>query len=372
MSCPRSAALLVAMLPWVANAAPSLTLFHAPTPTYTTIDMVSVSGDGRYIVGELGSNSTLRARRWEVGQTDSTDIGLIAGYPYSTAADASADGSMVVVNARAAGTYRPQPFIWHESGTKTVLPLPTGATFAYATDISTDGTTVAGWTNLNNLGRYWRWSASTGTVLDGMPGGYMDSQFSHLMSGDGRFTVMGAVRFDSITQTGLDIGRLMGADNTPSSAPSILDISNDGRAAAGNIRELYVGGGMYSGRVAFRWTESGGLEPLAPPDGAHNYEARHISGDGSVVLGADNGSPFIWTQDAGIRPLAEVLAQHNLPDYGLSYVSFRGISDDGSVITGRGNLPTGELVAWVLTLPVPEPAVMGALIGAAIMVLRRR
>jgi len=81
---------------------------------------------------------------------------------------------MVVVNARAAGTYRPQPFIWHESGTKTVLPLPTGATFAYATDISADGTTVAGWTNLNNLGRYWRWSASTGTVLDGMPGGYMD------------------------------------------------------------------------------------------------------------------------------------------------------------------------------------------------------
>jgi uncharacterized membrane protein len=364
--------MLLAMLPAGAYAAPSFTIYRAPTPTYTTIDMVSVSGDGRYIVGELGSNTTLRATRWTVGSSETVDIGLIPGYPYSTSTDLSQDGSAAAANGRAGGTYQPRPFLWNEAGSKSPVPLPPGATFAYATDISNDGTTIAGWTNLNNLSRLWRWTAATGTVLDGMPGGYMDTQFAHLMSGNARYTVMGSRRFDSQTQTALDIGRLIGADNTPSSAPSILDISNDGKAVVGEIREFYVGAGMYSGRIAFRWTEAGGIEPLATPTGAHNYYARHISGDGTVVLGSEDGAPFIWTEQAGIKPLADLLAENGLSDHGLSFIAFSSVNDDGSVITGRGYLPSGELIGWVLTLPVPEPTVLGMLLAASVTLNRRR
>ncbi len=100
--------------------------------------------------------------------------------------------------------------------------------------------------------------------------------------------------------------------------------------------------------------------------------ARHVSGDGSIVVGsasleslnADSSvsptnninAPFLWDEARGMRDLADVLQL----DYGLDLSGWTlneatGISDDGSTIIGNGRNPAGQSEAWRAVLARTTP-----------------
>lgn len=349
------ALLTTASITFPAHATPLFTIIHPTAPTYRYLDINGVSGDGRYLIGNLYDNIPLRATRWTIDSAAVTDLGLISGRPYSRGIALSYDGSQAAAEGISAGTYQPQSFHWSESGTKTTLPFPPTTSFAYSTDISSDGSIVLGWTNTTNNTAIWRWSAANGTTFeDPGPTGH-DIQSTRSLSGNGRYSVFGPYRHDSLTNTTLDIGRLTDANGLPSYSPSLLSISHDGSTAIGTIRELALGGGGYSGTVGIIWTQSAGLQTLFPPSPSHNYLPRFLSADGSTVLGTDNGYPFLWTRDLGQVDFLTYLESLGIDTSDINYLNFGGISDNGKVIAGVYSTDANQRVGFALSLPIPEP-----------------
>ncbi|MDW8106248.1 MAG: hypothetical protein RMK45_02090 [Armatimonadota bacterium] len=166
--------------------------------------------------------------------------------------------------------------------------------------------------------------------------------------------------------------------------PSRGGVSADGTAVAGGVN---LGGLL----VAFRWTESGGLQLLNRS--AFSY-AWDISADGSTVVGYyaggsgafrwrpdqnefidlgslgggvsvafgvnDDGSAvfgwsrrpdgqyraFIWTEAEGMRDLNEVFAE--VVSDGSVLFNVRAVSQDGRYLVGWGDRPNGRREAFVL------------------------
>jgi probable HAF family extracellular repeat protein len=91
----------------------------------------------------------------------------------------------------------------------------------------------------------------------------------------------------------------------------------------------------YSGRQAFRWTDTQGIDCLGSLPGSSNSMAYGVSADGSVVVGNGNaasgeGEAFRWTAAEGMVSIGD------LPG-GWFYSEAYDISSDGSVIVGVSN-----------------------------------
>lgn len=131
--------------------------------------------------------------------------------------------------------------------------------------------------------------------------------------------------------------------------------------------------------------QSIGSLPYPPSkDGLGQSIAHAVSFDGSVIVGEaqthlmertyDNGyEAFIWDEADGMRSLTQVLVDNfglgqELRGWTLSNAS--SVSDDGTVITGWGVDPQGEVEAWIAV--VPEPGFGLLLLGIAPLLLRRR
>jgi uncharacterized membrane protein len=102
----------------------------------------------------------------------------------------------------------------------------------------------------------------------------------------------------------------------------------------------------------------------------HNYsEAKGVSADGSVIVGASEGGAFRWTQETGMVSLKETLIGKGLDVSGWQLDYATAISADGFTIVGGGINPAGQSEAWVANLSpeaVPEPLmILGAMTAAA-------
>jgi probable HAF family extracellular repeat protein len=100
-------------------------------------------------------------------------------------------------------------------------------------------------------------------------------------------------------------------------------VSGDGSVVVGTGGiNPYEGGNLYQ---AFRWTASSGAVGL----GGGNYSfATAVSGDGSIVVGNNNGQAFRWTAGSGM--------------VGLGGGSATAVSGDGSVIVGSSSSASGS------------------------------
>jgi len=259
--------------------------------------MWDISADGSTIVGIAKSLSGFEAFRWT--ETDGM-IGLgdfDGGRFFSAAFGVSADGSVVVGRGEEDLNFH-WPFRW-SADTSGMVALgdcagDLGSTGAYG--ISDDGTTIAGACE----GTIYRW-------LDGAGG--IDEQ---------------------VVYEGLD-----------QSVP--FDISADGSAIVGQV---YKGSEPFAGYFyeAFRWTESGGMQPLGTVGDGHGSTAFGMSPDGSVVVGRYSGHgsfPMRWTEATGMVPLAG----------GGGYA--RDASTEGLVIVGE--LFCGDASRAVLWLQGGDP-----------------
>jgi len=310
-----------------------------------------------------------------VGQTDQAFRWTAAGGPVglgdlpggafaSSAADVSADGSVVVGVASVpgdAGGFANMAFRWTAAGGMVALgDLAGGLTVSFANAVSDDGSVVVGVGSnasgfLNN--EAFRWTAAGGMVGLGFPPGAQRSR-AFDVSADG-LTVVGrsvggpnnseqAFRW---TTTGgmVALGFLPGDNTSRGSA-----VSADGSVVVGTSY------GADNVLEAFRWTAATGMVGLGSIPGGSPFRSQGlaVSADGSIVLGGSNGpngpdEAFIWDATNGMRSLTNVLVNDfglNLTGWSLSFAT--GISDDGLVLTGWGGNAQG-CSGWVADLRPP-------------------
>lgn len=278
---------------------------------------------------------------------------------------ASYTGSVIVTTTRSWQASR-----WtNETGLIGIGDLPGGDVYSIASGISNDGSVIIGQSKSGSGFEAYRWTETTGMIgLGDLPGGTFDSR-GFGVSNDGQFVVgqststYGREAFLWTESSGM-IGLGSFEESLESSAYAITD---DGSIVVGRC---------YSGRdEAFMWTEATGMIGLGDlPGGIVSSWARDVTGDGSIIIGCSQTDigweSFIWDQAHGMRNLEEILES----DYGLDLTGWTltwasGISDDGTVIVGRGYNPAGEREAWVATIPEPTTFL---LLGLGGLMLRKR
>jgi probable HAF family extracellular repeat protein len=96
----------------------------------------------------------------------------------------------------------------------------------------------------------------------------------------------------------------------------VWDLSNDGAVAVG---ESWDG----SHHIPIRWSAATGTVPLGTLQPGETGSAKGVSADGSVVVGWSGSKPFRWTASGGMQPLATA-------SFGYAY----GVSADGAIVVG--------------------------------------
>ncbi|MGH7132684.1 MAG: GC-type dockerin domain-anchored protein [Phycisphaerales bacterium] len=183
-------------------------------------------------------------------------------------------------------------------------------TQSQAYTVSDDGNTVVGWSS-SNTGAYtgFRWRPVGGNVALGLPTGYNSAEcFGG--SADGLY--------------GAGFGTLIGS---------------------GEQRML-------------RWSGTS-VSVLGVPTGATNAGANCVSNGGRVVGGwayfGSSQQAVRYSQAKGIRRLDELLAARGASVINFTFVEVTGVSDDGSVLVGKGRRligPTDRPEGFVIFLPL--------------------
>lgn len=133
---------------------------------------------------------------------------------------------------------------------------------------------------------------------------------------------------------------------TATNGYSMIRVSADGQVVTTVAYEPGYSDGLVD-RVAVRWTEAGGLQPITESlffAANTMYGAVGISADGSTIWGEN----WRWTASGGFQPLSSLLP-------GDFHVF--GCSDDGKTITGvRGSYGSGPLdfFRWKVGKGVPQ------------------
>ncbi|MEK6700644.1 MAG: hypothetical protein AABZ53_00115 [Planctomycetota bacterium] len=199
--------------------------------------------------------------------------------------------------------------------------------------ISGDGSTVVGYTGTPSTpARAFRYSGAGTYQTLGTIGGFTESE-GHGVSGDGAVVIGNAHDrsfFSGVAFRWTESGGMQSLGYTrPSHFYSdATAISRDGETIVG-----YSLGG--STADAFVWTESGGMTALHGIDG-RNARAYGGSGTGSIVVGnskfgANLNHAVMW-RDGGILDLGVT------PDMARSFAT--AVSDDGSIVVGYAEMLT--------------------------------
>jgi probable HAF family extracellular repeat protein len=207
-----------------------------------------------------------------------------------------------------------------------------GGNQSVATGVSADGSVVVGEArNAAGYRRAFRWTAATGLQDLGTLGGTQSAAYS--VSADGSVVVGWAQTHWNLTYHAFrwtlsggmqDIGTLSG-----SWAGSVASgVSADGSVVVG-----WSHNSVWQDR-AFRWTAAGGMRDLGALSGGWSW-ALSVSLDGSVVVGGTGtwssntgwqGHSMRWTEAMGMQYLG------TLPTYAYSWCI--GVSADGMVAVG--------------------------------------
>jgi probable HAF family extracellular repeat protein len=272
--------------------------------------------------------------------------------------------------------------------------LPNGATHSEANDVTPDGTSIVGVTNLGTPDatefEAFRLSNTGELLLLGdLPGGQHLS-LATAVSADGR-TITGG----SMSDAGYDAFAWTPETGMVGLGEALVGMtSSDGRDISADGRVI-VGVGYFASGTdgrAFRWTNELGMQLLGVVPGYESGNgATAVSGDGSIIVGTasnDNGNgfanlsaPFVWDKFHGVRNLQQVLEE----DYALAtelsgwkLMAAVDISADGLSIVGNGVDPDGIQEAWLvrldrpLTAPEPSTSALLLIIAMSLFTACRR
>ncbi len=327
--------------------------------------VLGVSADGQAVAGYLETDKfELASFRWD------TTGGLQQIGP-GAAHDISRDGSTVVGDGGGVA------FRWTaDSGQLPLGSLVGGSGFSSAADVSGDGSVVVGLADQATGFRGFRWTSETGMTRLGDLSGGSDFSVANAISADGQIIVGGsegsqggrAVRW----LAGNALPQDMGLPTGLTGFTEALGISPDGDVVVG------VWGDDFSNQ-AFRWTISGGYQLLGDlPGGLVDSVAYAASVDGSVIVGVGNpglekpDEAFYWTEATGMQSLRSVLLNAGVDLSGWqTLLEARDISDDGTVIVGIGLTSSGEIAGFRAVIPAPASATL-LLMAAGGLLLRDR
>ncbi|MDX2131993.1 MAG: hypothetical protein SFY69_08075 [Planctomycetota bacterium] len=228
-----------------------------------------------------------------------------------------------------------------------LVGLPQGYTGTLSAGVSADGSVVAGWsTNSNGRGPGWSWTADAGRI-DLTGPGFQPNTGALGISGDGRYLVgrngpspssqpATAYRYDRETGVLHQLGVLESYTRSVAN-----DASFDGSVVVGTLGR----GSTIEGEQAFRWTPSGGMQPLGFTRPGEHFisQANAVSADGNTVVGESAGfgsEAFVWTSELGMRALPPV----SMPNAGSS-IAF-GMNADASIIVGLGGTSGRHPIRW--------------------------
>lgn len=334
----------------------------APSIVYLFgMDIVSISADGRRIVGRYGG---LPAYCETVANARPITLPLLPRTIGGKAWGVSGDGSLIVGTASFTGDVQ-RAWRWTElSGTQELPDLPGDPTICDAMGVSDDGQVIVGSGRQSHI-RPVRWRApflfaeDLGT-LD-LPG--YTSGAAVGISSDGLSVAATAYSTTSAAfqaaiwreETGLVGLGYLSDQFTFSEAEAI---SADGRVVVGYNKPTPTSYRLY----AYRWDAESGQVPLG------NYLPEPSSAvptgltqDGAVVIGHTRVDPptndhpwmpFIWSSAGGMRPLEDVLVN----DYRIVLGNNRHIltaeviSRDGRIIVGTASNGGGAPLMYVATL----------------------
>lgn len=210
------------------------------------------------------------------------------------------------------------------------IGVPAGATSAFATGLSADGTTVDGREGQNSIGAF-RWTSATGNVNLGPPPGSLRG-FAGGASSDGtvvvgrggtpqrafRWTLAGGMQL---------LGLLPGL-----TASTAATVGGDGSIVVGQSAAAGIGA------RAVWWNSAGDAHDLGTS--ISNSAAFGISRDGSVNVGLDSPHPFRWTGAGGVQHIP-------IPEgFGSGFAN--SSDEDGSKIAGAfSRSDFSDSRAWV-------------------------
>lgn len=331
-------------------------------PTITDLDVLSgggstyaygeaVSADGIVVTGSSSSTAGQRAFRWTSAGGIQT-LGILAGGSYSIGAALSADGT-VATGISGSPTNNHRAFRWTVgTGIQSIGVLASGAA-SNGNAISANGSVIVGgsYTNGFNSPRAFRWTSVGGMQNLGVfPGGTASG--ANAVSADGTVVAgygnlpSGESHAFRWTSTGgmVDLGVLPDTDESIAQA-----VSADGLVVVGHSMDA-----LNNTAHAFRWVLGSGMHDLSVLDGGDFAQAHDVNADGSVVVGTSNSvdgdRAILWTSNLGMIDLNAHLVFLGLDLTGWTLTSARGVSADGTRITGYGD-HNGLARAWLVTIP---------------------
>jgi hypothetical protein len=318
---------------------------HAVSPhaggTFSSV--LDISSDGSAAAGWAdNASSTDLALRWTVAN-GTFNMGLLPGGAFNSYAEAISPNGMAL--AGYGGTPSgSRAFRWNAgTASYTVLPPLPGHTFATGADISGDGNRVVGVSGLGNAARAFLWNnLAPGSSADlGVVAGQPWSN-AMAISGDGSTVTgsSGTVAFRWTSGGGMQsLGSLAGQ----SSAEGVA-ASTNGSTIAG----IWRPGGSDRG---FRWTAASGMVDLGLLAGGSVFRVRDMSEDGVVVVGQANGpsglGAAVWTPRNGLQTLAQHLQARGVILTGWQLTDCNAVNANGTAFGGSG-LFNGTPRGWVV------------------------
>lgn len=258
-----------------------------------------------------------------------TGLGDLAGGAFqSYALGVSGDGSTVVGYSSVNDTGGSEAFRWTRAGgLQSLGAMPSIDHNAYGSAASANGSVIAGYGRSERGTESFRWTAATGLVPLGGLGA--NDGFTRVddMSADGSVLVgysqtsahpNGAGYYWTPASGMTSVGLLPG--DVWSWARGV---SNDGSVIVGQSNS-------FSGGQAFRWTQATGTVGLGLAPGAATTSATDIANDGTIAGGGRVGGlsqSMVWTQAGGWESLGSLA--------GYQQSGEAGISVDGSLVFGQ-------------------------------------
>lgn len=294
-------------------------------------NIVGLSSDGSVMLDQLydGDTGTYIIQLTDTATGKALPITLPSGLSYIYANNLSSDGKTVTGYYQESATLQIKAFVWSAAdGFVDIGALDGDYTQIIPTAVSGDGTVVAGTAyspTTNHQAFYW--TSSTDMIGLGTLGGSYSN--ANAVSDDGSTVVGTAYTSDqhnhafvwkAATETMVNIDTLYAYSTA-------TKVSDDGSVVAG------YGYGNASNGV-FRWTEATGMVDVGSLGGT-STNLYAMNGDGSVLVG------YSYTENNAeahaYRYVASTSTMTDLGTLGGTYSSARDLSADGSVVIGSSS-----------------------------------